>query len=546
MTLVVDGIGMRFGGLEALRDVNFSVDAGELVAIIGPNGAGKSTLINIICGNYVPTSGSIEFNDRRISGLPPHIMNPLGIVRTFQSIELFRELSVHENVMAGGVAGTKVGVTPSLFRWPSVSRSEKDLSRMADEYLELVGLDWRRDVPASILSAGQQRLLIIARALASGADWLFLDEPGAGLNPVAKEQLAEVIVRLQGHGKTIVFVEHDMGFIGSIAERIVVIDQGYVIADDTPDKIRNDERVISAYLGTGLASARANRQKTVPPVTESVAPLLDIQDLTVRYGGLTALSKANLSLKPGELVAVVGANGAGKSTLLKTIMGEAPVAEGRILLDGQDATHWTPRQFVTAGVSMCPEGRQLFGSLSVIDNLKLGRYTQVGTLERWLPQRMRATQNGGDTDRLLEEVFEVFPLLRERQEQTAGTLSGGEGQVLAVGRAIMNSPKLLVLDEPSLGVAPQMIAEIFERLMVLQQRGLTILLVEQNARAALEIADRGYVLDSGSVVAQGSAQELLESESMAKAYLGAFPTADETQDAHLDETQGAQLGESRA
>lgn len=537
MTLVVNGIGMRFGGLEALRDINFSVKAGELVAIIGPNGAGKSTLINIICGNYVPTSGSIEFNDRRISGLPPHIMNPLGIVRTFQSIELFRELTVHENVMAGGVAGTKVGVTPSLFRWPSVSRSENELSRMADEYLELVGLDWRREVSASILSAGQQRLLIIARALASDADWLFLDEPGAGLNPVAKEQLAEVIVRLRDHGKTIVFVEHDMGFIGSTAERIVVIDQGYVIADDTPDKIRNDEHVISAYLGTGLASARASRQKALPPATDSVAPLLDIQDLTVRYGGLTALSKANLSLKPGELVAVVGANGAGKSTLLKTIMGEAPVAEGRILLDGQDATHWTPRQFVTAGVSMCPEGRQLFGSLSVIDNLKLGRYTQVGTLERWLPQRMRATQNGTDTDRLLEEIFEVFPLLQERQEQIAGTLSGGEGQVLAVGRALMNSPKLMVLDEPSLGVAPQMIAEIFERLMVLQKRGLTILLVEQNARAALEIADRGYVLDSGSVVAQGAAQELLESESMAEAYLGAFRAADETPSAQVSESR---------
>ena len=257
----------------------------------------------------------------------------------------------------------------------------------------------------------------------------------------------------------------------------------------------------------------------------------------MRYGGLTALSQANLSLKPGELVAVVGANGAGKSTLLKTIMGEAPVAEGRILLDGQDATHWTPRQFVTAGVSMCPEGRQLFGSLSVVDNLKLGRYTQVGTLERWLPQRMRATQNGGDTDRLLEEVFEVFPLLRERQEQTAGTLSGGEGQILAVGRALMNSPKLLVLDEPSLGVAPQMIAEIFERLMVLQQRGLTILLVEQNARAALEIADRGYVLDSGNVVMQGSAQELLESESMAKAYLGSFPVAKDSQSTPLSEAR---------
>ena len=534
MSLDVRGIGMRFGGLEALRSIDLSVRDAELVAIIGPNGAGKSTLINIICGAYVPTSGRIDFRGKQISGLPPHIMNPLGIVRTFQTIELFRELTVHENVMAGGVAGTGVGVTPSLFRWPTVSRSEQALSRMADDYLELVGLDWRRDDRASILSAGQQRLLIIARALASGADWLFLDEPGAGLNPVAKEKLAEVIVRLKRHGKTIVFVEHDMGFIGSIAERIVVIDQGVVIADDVPESIRSDERVISAYLGTGLASARSKRETNVPTAAQSEAPLLDIRDLTVKYGGLTALDKVNVALRPGELVAMVGANGAGKSTLLKTIVGEAPVAEGKLYLNGEDATHWTPRQVVTAGVSMCPEGRQLFGSLSVLDNLMLGRYTKVGTYERWLPPRLRTRRSATETEGLIEEVFEVFPLLRERRNQLAGTLSGGEGQILAVGRALMNTPRLLVLDEPSLGVAPQMIAEIFERLMALQRRGLTILLVEQNARAALEIADRGYVLDSGSVVAAGPATELLESESMAEAYLGAFPASEKIQRTQLN------------
>ena len=254
----------------------------------------------------------------------------------------------------------------------------------------------------------------------------------------------------------------------------------------------------------------------------------------MKYGGLTALDGVSVSLRSGELVAMVGANGAGKSTLLKTIVGEAPVTEGKLYLDGEDATHWTPRQVVTAGVSMCPEGRQLFGSLSVLDNLMLGRYTKVGTSERWLPWRLRAGRGDTDTDRLIEEVFEVFPLLRERRDQRAGTLSGGEGQILAVGRALMNSPKILVLDEPSLGVAPQMIAEIFERLMVLQRRGLTILLVEQNARAALEIADRGYVLDSGSVVAEGSAVELLESESMAEAYLGAFPASEQTGSTQLN------------
>jgi|TARA_B100001964_G_scaffold245185_1_gene330524 branched-chain amino acid transport system ATP-binding protein len=520
MSLVVNDISMNFGGLQALQDVAFRVDEGEMVALIGPNGAGKSTLINIICGSYPPSCGSVEFKGSTISGVPPHRLNQTGIARTFQTLELFKELTVKENVIAGGVAHADVGVTSSLLRSPRVARARETLSRKADEYLELVGLAARRDVPAAILSAGQQRLLTIARVLASGADWLFLDEPGAGLNPVAKENLAEVVLRLKEHGKTIFFVEHDMGFVGRLAERIIVVDRGKAIADGLPEAVRSDEKVISAYLGVQVASAQSNCRSKKVVATEKTEPLLDIRNLTVRFGGITALDGLNVKLMPGELVAVVGANGAGKSTLLKSIVGEAPATEGSLILDGQEITNWTPRQVVTAGVSMCPEGRQLFSSMSVLDNMKLGRYTQIGTLERWVPERLRSKKSEHESERLIEEIFEIFPMLRARQDQLAGTLSGGEGQILSVGRALMNTPKVLVLDEPSLGVAPQMIAEIFKELLALQERGLTILLVEQNARAALEIADRGYVLDSGSVVAEAPARELLESESMAAAYLG--------------------------
>jgi branched-chain amino acid transport system ATP-binding protein len=516
--LEVKDVGKRFGGLRALKDVNLTLEKGELAALIGPNGAGKSTLINIICGSYEPTSGVVEFGGKRISRLRPHEINRLGIVRTFQGLELFRNLTVRENVIAGGVARTGLGVTASLLGWRPVAAAEGKLARLADDILEMVGLEHRKDDPAAILPAGQQRLLAIARSLASGADWLLLDEPGAGLNPVEKQELAAAIRRLRQLDKTILFIEHDMGFVGSIAERVIVLDQGIIIADGLPAEIRANQQVLSAYLGVRVVSA--DRGAQVGSAVSNAPPCLDVRNLTVRYDGLQALVNVDLRLDRGELVAMVGANGAGKSTFLKRVAGMVPGAEGAIRFDGEDITSRSPRRIVIAGVSLAPEGRELFSSLSVLDNLRLGRYAHVGIMEKWAPSGIVRGANGIDADELIEKIFDLFPKLRERRHQRAGTLSGGEGQMLAVGRALMSSPKLLMLDEPSLGLAPQVVAEILERLLELKRGGLTILLVEQNARAALEIADRAYVLETGRIVAHGPARDLLDSKSIAKAYLG--------------------------
>jgi branched-chain amino acid transport system ATP-binding protein len=234
--------------------------------------------------------------------------------------------------------------------------------------------------------------------------------------------------------------------------------------------------------------------------------LLRVEGLEVGYGPLTVLREVSLGVDGGEIVAVIGANGAGKTTLLKGISGLLPPARGSVRLDGQDITRVSPHAIVRRGVSQVPEGRQVFAELTVRDNLELGAFA-------W-------SRGGAARQAELEHVFTVFPILRERATQMAGTLSGGQQQMLAVGRALMARPKLLLLDEPSLGLAPLVVRTIFEVIVGLKERGLGILLVEQNARAALAMADRAYVLETGRVSVEGSGQALLHDARVRQSYLG--------------------------
>jgi branched-chain amino acid transport system ATP-binding protein len=231
--------------------------------------------------------------------------------------------------------------------------------------------------------------------------------------------------------------------------------------------------------------------------------LLSVDSLTAGYGGLVALRAVSLQVAERELVAVIGRNGAGKSTLLRAISGVQPVMSGRIMWSGDDITRTRPSRRVAAGIAQVPEGRQVFADLSIEDNLRLGGY------------RRRVDIPGG-----LERVYALFPLLRERRQALAGALSGGQQQMLAVGRAMMARPRLLMLDEPSMGLAPQMVAQIFRTVRELKKDGTTILLIEQNARAALKLADRAYVLDSGQIIAEGTGDALLGDERVRTAYIG--------------------------
>jgi branched-chain amino acid transport system ATP-binding protein len=234
--------------------------------------------------------------------------------------------------------------------------------------------------------------------------------------------------------------------------------------------------------------------------------LLTIENLHTYYGHVHALKGIDLEVNEGEIVCLIGANGAGKSTTLRTISGLVRPREGRILLGGEPIETVPAHQIVELGISQAPEGRQVFGTLTVTENLNMGAYT------------LGADKKAIEENR--QRVFSLFPRLEERKTQLGGTLSGGEQQMLTIGRALMARTKLLMLDEPSLGLAPILVKTILDTISAIQERGVTILLVEQNARAALKVADRGYVLETGKVVLSGSAQQLLQDERVRKAYLG--------------------------
>ena len=234
--------------------------------------------------------------------------------------------------------------------------------------------------------------------------------------------------------------------------------------------------------------------------------LLEIENLHSYYGHVHALKGISLEVEEGEIVTLIGANGAGKTTTLRTVSGLLTPREGRVVFDGQVLNGVPAHQIVNMGISQAPEGRKVFTTLTVQENLNMGAYSLGSDREAIEENRRR--------------VFELFPRLEERKNQVAGTLSGGEQQMLSIGRALMARPKLLMLDEPSLGLAPMLVKAIFETIKEINQGGVTILLVEQNARAALRLADKGYVLETGRTILSGSAEELIRDERVRKAYLG--------------------------
>jgi branched-chain amino acid transport system ATP-binding protein len=233
--------------------------------------------------------------------------------------------------------------------------------------------------------------------------------------------------------------------------------------------------------------------------------ILEVEDLNTFYGSIHALKGISLSVEEGEIVTLIGSNGAGKTTTLNSISGIVPPRSGHVRLNGEDITHRSPHQIVTLGVVQVPEGRRMFGRLTVDENLKMGGYT---------------LKNPDDVKSGIQRAYEMFPRLKERRGQIAGTLSGGEQQMLAMGRALMSQPRILLLDEPSMGLAPVLVDSIFDTIVRLHEEGTTILLVEQNARMALGIADRAYVIETGTIVMSDAAAALREDPNVQKVYLG--------------------------
>ena len=233
--------------------------------------------------------------------------------------------------------------------------------------------------------------------------------------------------------------------------------------------------------------------------------MLKVRDLSVHYGKIKAVRNIDMEIAKGEIVSLIGANGAGKSTTLRALSGLTKPAGGTIEFEGKPITGWDAKAIVEAGISHCPEGRQIFPRMTVMENLELGAYTRKDTKNLSVEY---------------DKIFEYFPVLAQRRSQMGGTLSGGEQQMLAIGRALMSKPKLLLLDEPSLGLAPLLVEKIFEIIQNINREGMTVLLIEQNAWQALNIANRGYVMETGSVAVTGAASELLHNDHVRRAYLG--------------------------
>jgi branched-chain amino acid transport system ATP-binding protein len=476
-------ISKRFGGLTALSGVSFTLKKGEVLSIIGPNGAGKTTLINILTGVNKPSDGEFFLDGEKISGLKPHQIYMKGLSRTFQNLRLFNNMTVIENVMVG--------------------LPQKDYDRAAIA-LEFLGteLSQKRDMLAENLSYAYRKTLEIARAIVSNPKVVLLDEPAAGMNPVEVEMLMGRINALKKLGYSIVLVEHQMPLVMGISDNIIVLDQGQKIAEGPPEEIRQNPLVTQVYLGDG-SNAKPKPKNKVVNMCEG-KPLLELKGLEASYGHIRALPGIDLSVRRGEIVSLLGSNGAGKTTTIKTVLGSLKPDKGSVFYKGKDITGISPSETVKMGLGIVPEGRRVFARMTVDENLDIGASCS---------ENKQAAKNK-------EYVFSLFPRLKERRNQKAGTLSGGEQQMLAMGRALMTEPELLLLDEPSMGLAPIVVDKIFETIQELNLKGTTILMVEQNANRALEVADRGYVLKNGRIVVEGTSGRLLEDTELKTAYLG--------------------------
>jgi len=492
--LAVRDLSVNFGGVRAVRDLTLEAQPGAITSIIGPNGAGKTTALNVICGFYRPDAGTVRLGDQIVSALRAHQIPRAGIARTYQTSQLFESMSVIDNVV---IALRRGRLAPHFL----TGGKHGDEAEIAESLLAFVGYRGALGRPADALAHVDKRLVEIARALAVRPSVLALDEPAAGLNAEDTAAIGALLRKLAAVGMTVILVEHDMDLVMGVSNHVIVLDAGAMIAEGTPAQVVADPAVLEAYLGAGEQAERGRKQ---PVAIAAQKPLMTVSALSAGYGAATVVRRADFEIAEGELVAVLGANGAGKTTLMRALSGLLRPIEGEVRFLGERIDHFPGDRIARAGLVLVPEGRQVFPELSVTDNLRLGAYAR------------RSAEEAS----MIENLLTRFPALKARQYQRAGLLSGGEQQMLAIARGLMARPQVLMLDEPSLGLAPKLLENLYDLLAALRDEGITILLVDQMAQLALSVADRAYVLQSGAFTHSGTAREVAQDPALVKAYLG--------------------------
>ena len=468
--LQVSGLGKRFGGVVAVKNMSFDLRAGEITGLIGPNGSGKSTVMSLIMGLIRANAGAIKLDGVDIAGWPAHRIARSGVSIVFQHSRPLQRQTVLENV--------KLALLPnSLLRLAT----EASAAERARAIAERVGLGGVLNRHPWTLPFADLRRMELAKAVARDPKVVLIDEPFAGLTTAEIKVFSDLIRTLRDEGRAVLLVDHSVKSVAALADRVIAMYLGERIAEGSADEVMQNETVRRVYIGGKIETVERKAA-----VAEG-ATLLAIDAVEVLYGKAKALDGVSLRVQQDEFVSIVGLNGAGKTTLFNAISGLVPY-RGAIRFDGRDLRNLTAAAIARAGVVHCPETRELFGHMSVRENLDLGG----GHL------------SNAERQRQLIWVFDLFPILEQRQTQAARTLSGGEQQMLTLGRALMMQPKLLILDEPTLGLAPVILGQLSKAIERLRgERSLTLLLAEQNVTFALPHSDRVYVLDHGRITWQG-------------------------------------------
>lgn len=550
--LQVRNLNKSFNGLKAVDNISFDLHQGEVISIIGPNGSGKSTTINLISGFIKPDSGLIDIDSETVAGLSVPDISERGLARTFQNGRVFGALTVDENVALGfhkrlnAQRPFKELQRYPIVRWlsllgetalalvpgPKTHQENQDVNerveREVDRFKERLGS--RRGDYTYTLSYANRRRTEIARAHISEPKLLLLDEPTAGMNQSETAEVLQQLQHLKAQGHTILLVEHKIELVTALSDHVIAMDGGRIIAYGEPDEVRNNPQVVESYLGkrreirkttvaTGQKDILAKQNaieaddavaKVEEPASKSAEQrkpaLLTLDNVDIYYGQVHALQGVSIEVPKGAIVSLLGGNASGKSTTMKTILGLNHPKNGKLIYEGNDITQLSTRHRVQAGIAAVPEARRIFPAMTVEENLLTGAYTRP---------------KGSNIDDDIAQMYERFPRLKERRAQQAGTMSGGEQQMLAFARALMSHPKIICMDEPTMGLSPKLVEDVLEQIAKLRDElGVSVLMVEQQAELALSIADYGYVLQNGRIRLHGKASELLHNPAVQEAYLG--------------------------